>query len=94
MTNERAIEIIENEKRCVINQSGPGYVCDRNCARCNLVLPDLDVLDAYDKAIAALKDLEVCRNELCLQCGQYKKRHLGACDGCRWHEAPVKEETK
>lgn len=25
-----------------------------------------------------------CRNELCLKCGDYKQRHLGACDGCRW----------
>lgn len=43
---------------------------------------------ALNLAVAALKDLEVCRNELCLRCGQYKQRHLGACDGCRWYEAP------
>ena len=84
MTNKRAIEIIENEKQCVIRQSGPGIVCDRNCASCELVLPDQDVLDAYDKAIAALENLEDCRNELCLKCGQFVKRHLGVCDGCRW----------
>ena len=30
------------------------------------------------------RDFRDCRNELCLQCGQYKQRHLGACDGCRW----------
>lgn len=41
---------------------------------------------AFDLAITALEDLEVCRNELCLYCGQYKQRHLGACDGCRWKE--------
>jgi len=29
-------------------------------------------------------DLRDCRNELCLRCGDYKQRHLGACDGCRW----------
>lgn len=29
-------------------------------------------------------DLKNCRNELCLKCGAYLKRHLGACDGCRW----------
>ena len=29
-------------------------------------------------------DLKDCRNELCLKCGDYKQRHLGACDGCRW----------
>ena len=30
------------------------------------------------------RDLKDCRNELCLRCGDYKQRHLGACDGCRW----------
>ena len=29
-------------------------------------------------------DLRDCVNELCLKCGEYKQRHLGACDGCRW----------
>ena len=32
------------------------------------------------------RDLKDCRNELCLRCGDYKQRHLGACDGCRWRE--------
>lgn len=30
------------------------------------------------------RDLRDCRNELCLRCGQYKQKHLGACSGCRW----------
>ena len=30
------------------------------------------------------RDLKDCRKELCLKCGDYKQRHLGACDGCRW----------
>ena len=30
------------------------------------------------------RDFRDCRNELCLRCGDYKQRHLGACDGCRW----------
>ena len=30
------------------------------------------------------RDLKDCRNELCLKCGQYKTKHLGSCDGCRW----------
>ena len=38
----------------------------------------------YDKVSRDLRD---CRNELCLRCGDYKQRHLGACDGCRWKEA-------
>ena len=37
--------------------------------------------------IANLKsELDVCRNELCLKCGDYKMRHKGACDGCRWKD--------
>jgi len=31
-------------------------------------------------------NLEDCRNELCLYCGKYKERHIGACDACRWKE--------
>ena len=30
------------------------------------------------------RELEDCRNELCLKCGNYKEDYLGACDGCRW----------
>lgn len=29
-------------------------------------------------------DFHDCRNELCLKCGAYTQKHLGACDGCRW----------
>ena len=32
------------------------------------------------------RELRDCQNELCLKCGDYKQRHLGACDGCRWKE--------
>lgn len=32
------------------------------------------------------KELNLCRNELCLKCGNYREAHLGACDGCRWKE--------
>lgn len=31
-----------------------------------------------------LSDLTDCVNELCYRCGQYKKAHDGACNGCRW----------
>lgn len=29
-------------------------------------------------------DFRDCRNELCMKCGRYLEKHLGACDGCRW----------
>ena len=39
-----------------------------------------------DKIERLERELRDCRNELCLKCGDYKQRHLGACDGCRWKE--------
>ena len=30
------------------------------------------------------QDFRGCRNELCLKCGQYRTKHLGSCNGCRW----------
>ena len=42
--------------------------------------------EEHDLRIALQERLKVCRNELCLKCGDYKQRHLGACDGCRWKE--------
>ena len=34
-----------------------------------------------------IRNLKDCRNELCIRCGEYRLRHQGACDGCRWkHE--------
>ena len=43
-------------------------------------------LDAEGRIKHLVRDLKDCRNELCLKCGDYKQRHLGACDGCRWKE--------
>lgn len=51
----------------------------------------MDISSAEVKAIPAAdvvpgRDFRDCRNELCLRCGEYKTRHLGSCDGCRWRE--------
>jgi len=45
-------------------------------------------IKALEREKDLLKELWRCRNELCLLCGQYKNRHLGACDGCRWKDLP------
>lgn len=55
MTNERAVEIIQTEKKCVARAN----ICDRDCANCDLVLPEEDILTAYDMAIKALGGIRV-----------------------------------
>ena len=53
MTNELAIEVLETEKKCVKrNIAG----CCRECAECDLVLPDEEILGAYDWAIRLLSE--------------------------------------
>ena len=32
------------------------------------------------------KELAAMRNELSLECGNYRGAHIGACDGCRWRK--------
>lgn len=36
------------------------------------------------------RELRDCQNELCIKCGEYKERHNGACNGCRWLPEEVK----
>ena len=40
--------------------------------------------EAADEISELQDQLNTCRNELCLRCGQYKTKHLGSCEGCRW----------
>ena len=51
--SEIAIEVLENEKTCIKRQVGEG--CDRNCALCDLVREDREILSAYDYTISLLK---------------------------------------
>lgn len=46
-----------------------------------------NIPDERDDTIRQLRAaLRVCQNELCLRCGEYKHRHKGACEGCRWEK--------
>lgn len=52
MTNDRAIFVLETEKKCVLrNIRG----CDRDCENCDLVMADEDIEEAYKMAIESLK---------------------------------------
>lgn len=52
LTNNEAAEVIKREKTCVQRQM---HSCDRDCAKCDLVLPDSVVLEAYDIALCAIQ---------------------------------------
>lgn len=52
---------------------------------------DSQLIRAYNEGYKqgredAAEELSSCRNELCLHCGNYKQKHNGACDGCRWRD--------
>lgn len=66
-------------------------ICDaidsKEFQRLNFGMRILDWIDDIPVADVVLgRDFRECRNELCLRCGDYKQRHLGACDGCRWKD--------
>ena len=64
MDNKQAIKIIETEKKCVCRQFEKG--CDRLCRKCDLVLEDKEIINAYDMAINLLQ-AEPCEDAISRQ---------------------------
>lgn len=54
---ERVIEIMQNERKCVLRQDTSE--CDRDCANCELVLPKEDVNAAYDYVLTILHAIKL-----------------------------------
>lgn len=50
-----ALRLMNIEKECVIRNSIE--ICDRDCAKCDLVQEDTDLIEAFQMAIFALKQL-------------------------------------
>lgn len=55
MTKQEAKKVMETEKRCV--ERNIKCECDRDCAKCDLLIKDDDVLHGYDTAIKALEEV-------------------------------------
>ena len=51
MTIDEAIELMKNEKACILKAD----TCDRNCAKCELLRKTEDLLSAYNMVIKTLK---------------------------------------
>lgn len=45
MDKEQILKVLKNERECITRQ---GNICDRDCANCDLVLPDDVILEVYD----------------------------------------------
>ena len=52
MTKYRAIEILQTELQCLKRNIDTN--CNRECEKCDLVLPEEDIEAAYNKAIEIL----------------------------------------
>lgn len=66
MNTEQILKVLKNERECIARQSGVEApdgsvgICDRNCANCDLCLPDDEILEVYDFLI---KGYELLQNE-------------------------------
>lgn len=67
MSTEQILKVLKNERECIRRQSwSNGNVmldgimahCDRNCAKCDLCLPDTEILAVYDFLINGYEMLQ------------------------------------
>lgn len=53
MCLDTVIEVVENEKECIMRADS----CGRDCARCDLVRPTEEILEAYEFVLDVLEHL-------------------------------------
>lgn len=67
MTENEVMGVLKNEKECVLrNIKG----CDRDCGKCDLVMDDSVIVNAYDRAIMELQE-------------NHQYRAIGTVEECR-----------
>lgn len=44
----------------------------------------LERLAQYEDIGYTPQDIKTMHNELCLKCGNHRRAHEGACNGCKW----------
>ena len=59
MTLDRAIELLKIERECVSRNTNG---CDRNCAACDLVQEDWELLEMYGRLIEWLEQIQRAAN--------------------------------
>ncbi len=54
MKNEQILKVLKNERECIKRQGTDK--CDRDCANCDLCLPDDEILEVYDHLIQIIEN--------------------------------------
>lgn len=57
MTSKRILELLRIERECV--QRNCDGRCDRDCANCELVQTDSDLLEMYNEVILAYEKMDI-----------------------------------
>ena len=55
MSTDQILKVLKNERECITRQNGK---CDRDCAKCDLCLPDNEILEVYDFLINGYEMLQ------------------------------------
>lgn len=85
MTENEAIEYMENEVRCIKQASH----CDRDCLKCGLVKEEQPLLESFAVAIQALEEIQQYRAIGTVEEIQKKMEELD-----RWHADRINENIK
>ena len=59
MSTEQILKVLKNERECIKRQGDIQKCCNRECGRCDLCLPDTEILEVYDFLIEAYSITEV-----------------------------------
>lgn len=54
MNTDQILKVLKNERECITRQGTAK--CDRNCAKCDLCLPDDEILEIYDHLIKIIEN--------------------------------------
>ena len=73
-------------EQCVANKLDADFADAVQTAITELTARCIQFHTAEVELSSVKAELKDCRNELCYKCWDYKMRHKGACDGCRWKD--------
>ena len=99
-STEQILKVLKNERECIKRQigitapDGSIGICDRNCAECDLCLPDNEILEVYDFLI---NGYELLQNEgaesYTIRCKEPLSEDVLAHIEEVWGNSSVKAET-